>query len=266
MYLKLQAMNKEKFTEQLSGILPNDSANTIDSLERKKAISQAADNMEREQTAAQLAKIKRAELARLSRLEAAQAKKEELGLPSNAPGDTATQVAALEEQRRRVAAIEALEEEERATLNPIIVTAPSSVAAKPKVPSVSPDIMALQSTTRTDMARLLTSLNINLSVQLSKTDTANLLACLLTCNESQLIALQANKKVPVVIKTIIKRLLEDAKLGNIDTVERIWDRVFGKGAMQLNMPDQNATIMQGIIPNTPISREAYVVIRDTIIK
>ena len=73
------------------------------------------------------------------------------------------------------------------------------------------------------------------------------------------------KKVPVVIKTVIKRLQEDAKLGNIDTVERLWDRVFGKNAMTLDLPER-AQIDTGIIPNTPISREAYIVIRDSLIR
>ena len=67
------------------------------------------------------------------------------------------------------------------------------------------------------------------------------------------------------IKTVIKRLLEDTKLGNIETVEKLWDRVFGKGPMQLNLPESQQ-LETGIIPNMPISREAYIVIRDTLIK
>ena len=74
-----------------------------------------------------------------------------------------------------------------------------------------------------------------------------------------------NKKIPVVIKTVIKRLIEDMKLGNIETVEKLWDRIFGKGAMQLNLPEQ-AQLQTGILPNVPISREAYVIIRESLIK
>lgn len=113
--------------------------------------------------------------------------------------------------------------------------------------------------------KLLAGLNINLSVRLTKADTANLLACLLTCNESQLSALMSNKKVPVVIKTVIKRLLEDMRLGNIDTIEKLWDRVFGKGQMLLELPDAQQA-QTGILPNVPISREAYIVIRENLIK
>lgn len=125
--------------------------------------------------------------------------------------------------------------------------------------------LQLQGASRPEITKLLTSLNINLSVQLTKQDTANLLACLLTCNHSQLQALMANKKVPVVIKTVIKRLIEDEKLGNIETIEKLWDRIFGKGPMQLSLPE-GQQLQTGIIPNQPVSREAYILIRDTLIK
>ena len=66
------------------------------------------------------------------------------------------------------------------------------------------------------------------------------------------------------IKIVIKRLMDDLKCGSMDTVEKLWDRVFGKANMVVNLPEQ--TQVQGIIPNTPISREAYIVIRDTLMK
>lgn len=130
---------------------------------------------------------------------------------------------------------------------------------------IAKGIMAMQGTTKPEVVRLLSQLNVNLNLQLTKTDTANLLACLLTANENQLNAIYKNKKVPIAVKTVIKRLLDDAKLGNIDTVERLWDRVFGKAGMLLNLPEQTQQ-MTGIIPNTPVSREAYIVIRDTLLK
>lgn len=58
---------------------------------------------------------------------------------------------------------------------------------------------------------------------------------------------------------------DDAKLGNIETVEKLWDRVFGKGQMQLNLPEQQQ-LQTGIIPNVPVSREAYLIIRENLIK
>ena len=126
------------------------------------------------------------------------------------------------------------------------------------------DIVSMQGTTRPEVVKLLNSLNINLDLQLTKTDTANLLACLLTANETQLKALYQNRKIPIAIKTVIKRIMDDAKLGNIETVEKLWDRVFGKAGMMLDLPQQTQ-VATGIIPNTPVSREAYILIRDTLL-
>lgn len=118
-------------------------------------------------------------------------------------------------------------------------------------------------TTVANVQRILNSLNINLEVQFTRTDTMNLLATLLTCNEHQLIALYNNNKVPVVIKTVIKRLLDDAKVGSMEAIEKIWDRIFGKAGMLVDLP-QGSNAMPGVIPNQPVSREAYIVIRETV--
>ena len=128
------------------------------------------------------------------------------------------------------------------------------------------DLTPYSGTTPREIVKLLGSLNINLNLNLTKKDTYNLVGCLLTCNEAQLIALQNNPRVPVAIKTIIKRLLDDAKNGDIYTVEKLWDRIFGKADQaMLNMPIQGIPTQSGIIPNTVVSREAYTIIRDTII-
>lgn len=126
------------------------------------------------------------------------------------------------------------------------------------------DLSPYSGSTRRDVVKLLNSLNINTSLYLTRADTYNLLSCLLTCNEDQLRAVYSNPKVPLAIKIVIKRLQEDAKLGNIDTLERLWDRVFGKNqtAAAIQLPEG---VTQGLLPNTLVSREAYMIIRDTII-
>lgn len=117
-----------------------------------------------------------------------------------------------------------------------------------------------------DVVKLLSSLNINTSLYLTRADTYNLLSCLLTCNEGQLSAIYQNPKVPLAIKTVIKRLMEDARTGNIDTLERLWDRVFGKGvaAADIQLPE-GADAAHGLIPHTLVSREAYMIIRETVL-
>lgn len=128
-------------------------------------------------------------------------------------------------------------------------------------------------TSRYDVNKLLAQLNINRDLQLSKRDTSDLLASILTCNEAQLQALISNPKIPVSIKTIIKRIQLDANIGNIETIEKLWDRLFGKQGLQdqtsISQQTLQATNQDGtcsIIPNTPISREAYVILRETLLK
>lgn len=138
---------------------------------------------------------------------------------------------------------------------------------------------AVTGTTRPEIMKLMQKLNINLDVQLTRTDTQNFLATILTCNEKQLKALIDNPRIPIGIKIVIKRLLDDAKVGDMQALEKVWDRVFGKSALQVEPtnqvsgrkgsntqnPIQQGSLLEGIIPNQPISREAYILIRETVI-
>lgn len=262
-------MKQSKIEEQLSSILPNHTQ--APSLNRPSAsmtqsIAKEAADVKAKADAKELARIKYIEKCRLQRekakLEEKQSLAEELGLdPERAETiPTKLQMERVAEHEKNIQTIEAIEAQ---TVNPLD---PVEIAQKSGTYSgKTTQLLQLQGASRPEITKLLTSLNINLSVQLSKQDTANLLACLLTCNESQLNALLSNKKIPVVIKTVIKRLIEDMKLGNIETVEKLWDRIFGKGAMQLNLPEQ-AQLQTGILPNVPISREAYVIIRESLMK
>lgn len=126
------------------------------------------------------------------------------------------------------------------------------------------DQLSMAGTTKPEMLRLMHRLNINLNISLTKTDTYNLLAALLTCNEKQLEGLLANSKTPLAIKIIIKRLKDDYKTASTSTVEMVWDRLFGKSNMLMNLPS-NMQGETGILPNQPVSREAYMIIRETLI-
>ena len=42
--------------------------------------------------------------------------------------------------------------------------------------------------------------------------------------------------------------------------------IFGKGPMQLSLPEGQQQLQTGIIPNQPVSREAYLIIRENLIK
>lgn len=258
-------MKTDKIATQLSDILPDRPVVPgFDNHKTSQMINQEAHRIASKRDAKELARIKYLERQKLKNLKDKEEKRqslaEELGIDSIPDGQTEHQARKIAEQQKRVEAIEAIEAE---TVQPL-----DALELADKTKSYSSTIgkaIQLQGTSRPEITKLLTSLNINLSVQLTKQDTANLLACLLTCNHSQLQALMTNKKVPVVIKTVIKRLIEDEKLGNIETIEKLWDRIFGKGPMQLSLPE-GQQLQTGIIPNQPVSREAYILIRDTLIK
>ena len=262
-------MKTDKIAQKLADILPSRPVVPgMSNPDTSKLVEQEATRIKAKQDAKELARIKYLEKQKLKNLQAKQEKRqllaEELGVEEIPDGQTELQAKRIAEQQKRVEAIEALEAQ---TVEPLKATelAERHNSGKGSYSSAIRSALQLQGTSRPEITKLLTSLNINLSIQLTKQDTANLLACLLTCNHSQLQALMTNKKVPVVIKTVIKRLIEDEKLGNIETIEKLWDRIFGKGPMQLSLPEEQQ-LQTGIIPNQPVSREAYILIRDTLIK
>ena len=262
-------MKTDKIAQKLADILPDRPiVPGMSNPDTSKLVEQEAARIKSKQDAKELARIKYLEKQKLKNLQAKQEKRqslaEELGAEEIPDGQTEFQAKRIVEQQKRVEAIEALEAQ---TVEPLKATelAERHDSGKGSYSSAICSALQLQGASRPEITKLLTSLNINLSVQLTKQDTANLLACLLTCNEAQLAALYSNKKIPIVIKTVIKRLQDDAKLGNIETVEKLWDRVFGKGQMQLNLPEQQQ-LQTGIIPNVPVSREAYLIIRENLIK
>lgn len=263
-------MKEEKIAKQLSDILPDRQQMTgVPTSPTRESINAEASSIKARRDAKELARIRyrekqklASEEAKFKKLEERKSLVEELGLSGevNPYGATEYQIRNLAEQKKKLEAIETIEAQ---VVNPLDV---NELATKTngKMTSQYANAVKLQGASRADVLKLLNSLNINVSLQLTKADTANLLACLLTCNSTQLAALMRNKKVPIVIKTVIKRLIEDEKLGNIETIEKLWDRIFGKGPMQLNLPEEQQ-LQSGIIPNTAVSREAYIVIRDTLI-
>lgn len=262
-------MKTDKIAQKLADILPDRPVVPgMSSPDTSKLVEQEATRIKLKRDAKELARIKYLEKQKLKNLQAKQEKRqslaEELGVEEIPDGQTELQARRIVEQQKRVEAIEALEAQ---AVEPLKATelAERHNSGRGSYSSAIRSALQLQGASRLEISKLLTSLNINLSVQLTKQDTANLLACLLTCNHSQLQALMTNKKVPTVIKTIIKRLIEDEKLGNIETIEKLWDRIFGKGPMQLSLPE-GQQLQTGIIPNQPVSREAYILIRDTLIK
>lgn len=248
---------QKQIAEGINDLLPNSSSLLgTDGMEARQALVQEkAENIHKRKSARELAKA-RFVMRTKQEAKAAQEAVDSYNDQKEQAKEAAIQQ--LEDENPYITAEEAIEigNEEAAKHNMPQISMASDVAKS---------LLASQGTTRPEVVRLLTQLNVNLNLQLTKSDTANLLACLLTANENQLKAIYKNKKTPIAIRTVIKRLLDDALLGNIETVEKLWDRIFGKAGMMLNLPEQTQQ-MTGIIPNTPVSREAYIVIRDTLLK
>lgn len=258
-------MTQDNINDRLSAILPSLSP------ERRQA---QAETIHEQMSAKELARIAlRAKQADIAISEANKerqelADKHNMRVEDLKPEDTDESLTAEEQARQRQAINDSIDK--AAPVDPLDM---SNVTVTTKTGQVitGPGLMALQTlqgTNRPEMAKLMSSLGINLSVRLSKTDTANLLACLMTCNETQLTALLVNDKMPLALKAIIKRLMADASEGNTATIERIWDRLFGKGPMSLDATPitGGAPTQSGLIPDQPISREAYIIIRDTLMK
>lgn len=128
------------------------------------------------------------------------------------------------------------------------------------------------STVPSAVSALMKDIGVNLELKFSRQDTYDLMSVLLTCSESQLEAMMENRRMPVMVKSIIKAILDDYKNGRISTVEKLWNRLFGPSlSEQLSQPAQGGTtinvlsVVPGIGSGTrPISREGYALIRDKV--
>lgn len=247
-----------------------------ESSEREAVIQEQAAKETARRSAAELAQLKLAAKSKVARaqkeIEAQQRASASVhsSLSTTPPPTPAPSAAKLKEAQDALETIEILEAQARQApqaVTRVDVAAQNAMASGQAVkPLDLQNAIKLQGTSRKEITALMASLGINVSVQLTKADTQNIIACLLTCNETQLNALMANTKVPIAAKVVIKRLLDDAKVGNIETIERLWDRIFGKQGLVQALPETQTQQMQGLIPNVPVSREAYILIRDTLIQ
>lgn len=137
--------------------------------------------------------------------------------------------------------------------------------------AITPEVIEMQEAAGMPAtgSKLFRALGINLSTVFSKQDTYDLISSLLTCNESQLEALIANKRVPISVKTVIKVILEDYKNGSMCTVDKLWTRLFGASFEKEQKAASTATvnilsILPGVDGSKPISREGYALIRNKI--
>lgn len=242
---------------KISSILPDSQSGytsyTDETELRRQEAQKAEEQATKNRDGVELARLKRVAKANIAKAEGPTSKKK----PS---------AKEVEEAKKALETIEKIDAQRAEPLDVVKVASNAMKHGEKVSPTDLKEAIALQGTTRKEIELLFKALGVNTSIQLTKADTQNIVACLLTCNETQLNALMSNKKVPIAAKVIIKRLLDDAKVGNIETVERLWDRIFGKQGLIQGLADNQPMQTQGLIPNVPVSREAYILIRDTLIK
>lgn len=90
--------------------------------------------------------------------------------------------------------------------------------------------------------------------QLSKEDAFRLFAYLLTCTKSEIEALLRNPELPFSIATIIRAMIADLQKGKADTVDRLFDLVYGKGPAPIEF---SIKVNGPQIPDKPMSRKDY---------
>jgi len=89
---------------------------------------------------------------------------------------------------------------------------------------------------------------------ISKEDAYKLLKHILFCNKSQLEAMARNSDLPVAIVCQIKAIVTDIANGRTETVDKLFDRLYGKSMQPVELSGVSG---RPLISNTPMSRKAY---------
>ena len=89
---------------------------------------------------------------------------------------------------------------------------------------------------------------------ISKEDAYKLLKHILFCNRSQLEAMIRNTDLPIFLLCLIKGISTDIANGQTATVERLFDRLFGRSMQPIELTGAKGL---PLIPNGPMSRKAY---------
>lgn len=166
-------------------------------------------------------------------------------------------------------------------------------AALPAAPSFAPAVRAQRAVSRRQReeqdrrdraSALLASLGLSSpdTAQMSRADLAAVLEVLLSADEASLRRLHDRPDIPASLKTIIRRVLADMQSGSLKALHGLWDRLYGR--QPLTAPDAGQAqpsgtspapsgagqllqdTLQGVLPQQPVSREAYIVIRDTLMR
>lgn len=181
-----------------------------------------------------------------------------------------------------------------AALTPTASRPQASMTPIPAAPSFAPAAREQRAVSRRQReeqdrrdraSELLASLGLSApdTAQMSRADLAAVLEVLLSADEASLRRLHDRPDTPTSLKTVIRRVLADMQSGSLKALHGLWDRLYGRtpltasptssasSAGQPGSPAQQPgqllqDALQGVLPSSPVSREAYIVIRDTLMR
>jgi len=91
--------------------------------------------------------------------------------------------------------------------------------------------------------------------QISKADVLRLMAYLLSCTKTEIEVMLRNPELPFAIVGQIRAMITDVQNGKTDTIDKIFDRVYGKATTPMEITGAGGS---PLIPDKPMSRKDYV--------
>lgn len=89
---------------------------------------------------------------------------------------------------------------------------------------------------------------------ISREDAYKLMSHLLSCSKTQLEAMARNPDLPISIVCQIKAIVTDMANGKTDTVDKLFDRLYGKSMQPMEITGGEG---MPLIPDKPMSRKEY---------
>lgn len=90
--------------------------------------------------------------------------------------------------------------------------------------------------------------------RISKEDAYKLMAHILSCSKAELETMARNPDLPISIVSQIKAIITELSLGKTDTVDKIFDRLYGKSTQPMELTGSQGTTL---IPGEPMTRKEY---------
>lgn len=105
-------------------------------------------------------------------------------------------------------------------------------------------------------------LGVELDIIISREDSLKIMQAIMSCNLSQLADIENNENCPVSILTFISSIRADIKHGRTQTLEMLWDKVYGKNVQSV-MVTTNTDLP--LNEGQRITREQYLKLKERMV-